>query len=284
MRNHDLTDRVVAITGGGQGIGLATAQACAAAGMKVAIGDLDAAQSAQAAAGLGSMAIGLAVDVSDRVSFAAFIEETERRLGPLDALINNAGIFVGGAFAEQDPAAIDRLLAVNIAGVLHGTRLALDRFSSRGEGHIVNLASSGGLLAVAGAAAYCATKHAVVGFTRSLRAELHGTGVRTTIVCPGHINTQMTSGFSKLPGVRVLEPSEIGDAIVAALRSGREEIVIPAELSIVVRTRALLPQRAGDAVFRAGGGDRLILGGDKAAQAEYARRVAAANASEHSHA
>ena len=276
--------RVVAITGGAQGIGLATAQACAAAGMTVAIGDIDATMAADAAAGLGGTAVGLAVDVSDPVSFAAFIDETERRLGPLDVLVNNAGIFVGGVFAEQDPAAIERLLAVNIAGVLHGTRLALDRFGPRGEGHIVNLASSGGLLAVAGAATYCATKHAVVGFTRSLRAELHGTGVRTTIVCPGHINTQMTSGFSKLPGVRVLEPSEVGDAIVAALRSCREEVVVPAELGAVVRMRALLPQRAGDAMFRAGGGDRLILGGDKSAQAKYARSVAAANTSDGSHA
>jgi NAD(P)-dependent dehydrogenase (short-subunit alcohol dehydrogenase family) len=275
MPRHDLTGRVVAITGGARGIGLATAQACAAAGMRVAIGDIDGPFTEEAAAGLGGDAIGVAVDVTDPASFAAFLDETERRLGPLDVLVNNAGIFAGGPFAEQDPAAIQRLLDVNVAGVLDGTRLALEVFLPRGEGHIVNLASSGGLLAVPGGAAYCATKHAIVGFTRSLRRELRGSGVRTTLVCPGHIDTQMTSGFSKLPGIRTLEASEVGDAIVAALRSGRREVIVPAELGIGTRLLTLLPARWGDAVIRAGGADRLILGGDKAAQAQYAAQAAA---------
>jgi len=274
MPTQDLNGRVVAITGGARGIGLATARACVAAGMRVAIGDIDGAFTEEVARGLGADVVGLPVDVSDPESFAGFLDETEQLLGPLDVLINNAGIFVGGMYAEQDPAAIERLLAVNVGGVFTGTRLALDRFGARGEGHIVNVASSGGLFAAPGAATYCGTKHLVVGFTRSLRREMHGNGVRTTIVCPGHINTQMTSGFSKVRGIRTLEPEQVANAIVAALRSGREELIIPGELSVATRLLALLPVRWGDAVTRAGGADKFILGGDKGAQAAYEKSVA----------
>jgi len=278
MSKHDLNGRVVAITGGARGIGLATARACVAAGMRVAIGDREGAFTAETAASLDPNAIGLAVDVRDADSFASFIAQTERRLGPLDVLINNAGVFQGGMFGEEAPGDIDRLVGVNVSGVFHGSRLALERFRPRGKGHIVNVASSAGLVPLPGGAAYAATKWAVVGFTRSLRGELHGSGVRTTLVCPGHINTQMSSGFSKLPGLRVLEPHEVADAIVAALRSGQAEVIVPAELGLLARIRALLPQTTGDALFRAAGSNKLVLGGDRAAQAEYARKAAAQDA------
>jgi NAD(P)-dependent dehydrogenase (short-subunit alcohol dehydrogenase family) len=274
MPKLDLDGRVVLITGGARGIGLATAAACAAAGMKVAIADRDPELTRSAAEALGCGAIGIALDVRDPALFAQAVAEVEAELGPLYALINNAGVFGGGVFAEQDPAAIEQLLRVNIDGVLHGTRLALDRFLPRGEGHVVNLASSAGLVSIPGAAVYGATKHAVIGFTRALRGELRGSGVRTTIVCPGHINTQMTSGFARLRGVRLLEPAQVAEVIVAALRSGRAEVVVPAELGLAARLLAVLPPSAADWLNRRGRASDLVLGGDPAAQAQYARRVA----------
>jgi NAD(P)-dependent dehydrogenase (short-subunit alcohol dehydrogenase family) len=278
MPQQELTGRVVLITGGARGIGLATAGACAAAGMKVAIADLDPALTSAAAEALGCGVIGVGVDVRDPASFAVAMAEVEAELGPLDVLINNAGVFAGGVFAEQDRSAIDRLLQVNIDGVLNGTRLALDRFLPRGEGHVVNLASSAGLVSIPGAAVYSASKHAVIGFTRGLRGELHETGVRTTVVCPGHINTQMASGFARLPGIRLLEPAQVANAIVAALRSGRAEVIVPAELAILTRVLGLMPPRARDWLTRRGHADHLVLGGDAAAQAVYADRVAAESA------
>ena len=272
MPDRDLNGRAVAITGAARGIGRATAEACAGAGMRVAIGDLDRALSERAAAEVGNAAVGLQVDVRDRDSFAAFLEEAESRLGGLDVLVNNAGVLHLGRFQEEEPEETERQLAVNVAGVITGTRLALDRFLPRGDGHIVNIASSAGLVGVAGGATYSATKHAVVGFTRALRRELHGSGVRTTIVMPGVIRTEMITGYAEGRGVRVIEPSAVGEAIVGALRRGRAEVLVPSELSVLTRLMQVLPPRGADALQRFMRVDRVMLDADRSAHERYERR------------
>ena len=254
----DLTGRVVAITGAARGIGLATARACVRAGMRTAVGDIDGDASRRAASTLAPDAIGLPVDVSDRASFAAFLDRVEDRLGPLDVLVNNAGVFSGGPFADEDPARTEQVMAVNVLGVMHGSQLALERFRARGSGHLVNVASSGGLIAVPGCATYTASKHAVVGFTRALRQELHGSPIRTTVVCPGHVATDMTASFARLRGVRVLHPDDIGESIVGALRSGRDEVVLPGEMRAVVGALGLLSPAMNDTVKRLAGMGRLV--------------------------
>ena len=125
--------------------------------MSVVFGDLEAATCAAVATELGHRAIGLAVDVCDTDGFEAFQAGAEKRVGPLDVLVNNAGIGPIGLFADEDPEVTRRLLDINIGGVLTGTRLALRRFVPRGHGHIVNLASSAGQIAPAGGATYAAT-------------------------------------------------------------------------------------------------------------------------------
>ena len=238
------------ITGGASGIGRATAAACLAAGMKVAIGDLDAATTRQVAESLGDGAIGLALDVTDRPAFAAFLDEVEARLGPLDVLVNCAGALGPvGRFSKADPAAIDRVVAVNLGGALHGSQLALQRFRDRDSGHLVNIASILGLVPAPGASAYSATKHGIVGLTRSLRQELHGSGVRATVVCPGHVDTPMASVLGRMRGLRVIAPEAIAAGIVEALRTGRGEVVLPRELRLVP-ILDLLPPRASDALKR----------------------------------
>jgi NAD(P)-dependent dehydrogenase (short-subunit alcohol dehydrogenase family) len=261
----------IAISGGARGIGRATAEACIAAGHRVAIADLDLQLTRETAIAIGAEPF--EADVTDRASFAAFLDGAEERLGPLDALVNNAGIFFLGPFAEETPEHTTRQVEVNVLGVMHGTHLALDRFLPRNRGHVVNIASSAGLIASAGGATYSATKHAVVGLTRALRSELRGTGVRTTVVMPGIIKTDMIGGFDVPPGVRTVGPEMVADAIVDALRTGRPEVIVPRETTILARLVAVLPPRASDAFKRATRVDRVLAGADRSQRADYERRL-----------
>ena len=265
--------RTVAITGGARGIGRATAEACLRAGMSVAIGDVDGAACAAVAAELGDRAVGLPLDVRDAHRFEAFLTEAEDRVGTLDALVNNAGIGPIGLFIHEDPDITRRVLDINIGGVLTGTRLALRRFVPRGHGHIVNLASSAGQIPPAGGATYAATKHAVVGFTRAIRAETRGTGVRTTIVMPGLVRTEMISGFVKPRGTRIVGPEAVAAAIVGALHSGREEMFVPRELGPIARLIAGTPPGIADRVKRALNIDAVMTHADTGARAAYQQRV-----------
>ena len=263
----------VAITGGARGIGRATAEACLREGMSVVIGDIDDNVVATVAAELGPRVLGLPLDVRDPDSFEAFLDEAERRIGPLDALVNNAGVGPIGAFVDEDPHDTQRTVDINIGGVLTGTRLALRRFLGRGRGHIVNLASSAGQIASAGGATYAASKHAVVGFTRAIRAETRGTGVRTTIVLPGLIRTDMISGFKKPWTTRIVAPEAVADAIVDAMRSGREEAFVPRELGPIARMIAGTPPVVSDWVKRMLKADTVMAQADHLARAAYRDRM-----------
>ena len=263
----------VAITGGARGIGRATAEAAVRAGLRVALGDLELELAQSAAREIGGGTLGFAVDVRDRESFAAFLDAAEEGLGPLDALVNNAGVAFLSPFVDEDPARTRQTVEVNLLGVLTGSQLALERFLPCGRGHIVNLASSAGQIAPPNAATYAATKHAVVGFTRALRAETRGTGIRTTLVMPGVIRTEMIGGFANARGTRVIEPAAVGAAIVDALRSGRPEVFVPRELGPPARLIAGLPPRASDGLKRLLGADDVMTKADISARAEYERRA-----------
>jgi len=265
---------IVAITGGARGIGRATAHACLRSGMRVAIGDIDADEVARTAAELGDGVLGIPFDVRDPDAFAAFLDRAEDQLGRLDVLINNAGVAPIGLFVDEDPADTQRLLDINLGAVLTGTRLALQRFLPRGNGHIVNVASSAGQIATAGGATYAATKHGVVGFTRAIRAETRGTGVRTTIVMPGLIRTDMIKGFAKGRGVRIVGPDAVGDAIVGAVRTGREEVFVPREMGPVARLIAGSPPALGDRLKRLINADSIMAAADMSARVDYRRRMA----------
>ena len=118
----------------------------------------------------------MALDVTDRASFEAFLNQVETQFGPLDVLINNAGIMPVGPFVEETDATAQRLIDINLTGVLLGSKLALQRFIPRRRGHLVNIASTAGKSGFPGGVTYCATKHAVVGLSEAIRQEVPGWG------------------------------------------------------------------------------------------------------------
>src|ERR1700757_1425703 len=202
---RSLSGTVVAITGGARGIGRATPAALipqGARGARVAIGDIEAGLAEQTAAELGGGTVGLSLDVTRRDSFAAFLDAVEERVGPLDVLINNAGIMPIGPFVEETDATAKRLIDINLHGVIFGSKLALERFLPRGRGHLVNIASVAGKGGFPGGATYCATKHAVVGLSEAVRAEVRSTDIDVSIVMPVVVNTELGSGLRKTRGVK----------------------------------------------------------------------------------
>src|SRR5574338_1230257 len=135
---------VVAITGGARGIGKCTAQSLIRRGARVAIGDLHAELAEETAAELGGNCVAFELDVTDRESFSRFLDSAESELGPIDVVINNAGIMPIGPFIEETDETAKTMIDINLHGVIYGTKLALERMLPRGSGHIVNIASQAG--------------------------------------------------------------------------------------------------------------------------------------------
>jgi NAD(P)-dependent dehydrogenase (short-subunit alcohol dehydrogenase family) len=272
-RLRSLNGQVVAITGGARGIGRATAAALIAQGARVAIGDIDAPLAEKTAFELGAGTIGLPLDVTDRDSFATLLDEVERQLGPLDVLVNNAGIMPIGPFVEETDAAAERLVDINVHGVILGSKLAIERFLPRGRGHIVQLASIAGKGGFPGGVTYCATKHAVVGLTEALRSELRGTGIEMHQVLPIGVNTELYSGVPGARGFKTPEPDDVANTIVELLQTGKFELYVPRSVGLITRMQALMPRRVAEAIIRFTKGDQLLLSADHGARAAYDARM-----------
>jgi len=270
---RSLVGRVVAITGGGRGIGRATAAALIAQGAKVAIGDIEAPLAERTAEELGAGTVGLPLDVTGRASFETFLGEAEARLGPVDVLINNAGIMPIGPFVEETDATARRMVDINLHGVIFGSKLALERFRARGTGHLVNIASAAGKAGFAGGATYCATKHAVVGLCEALRAELHDTAIDVSVVMPVVVHTELGSGLPETRGFKAVEPEDVAAAIVEALQTGRFEVYVPKSMRVMVRSNALLPRAVMEAFGRLLKGDQVLANPDHGARAAYEARM-----------
>ena len=275
MIERAISGRVVAITGAARGIGRATAAALAREGGRVAIGDLDGEEAAMAAEASGGE-IGLELDVSDPASFAGFLDAVEERLGPVDVLVNNAGIMVVGPFTDEDDAATQREFAVNALGVVYGMRLAIPRMQARGGGHIVNVASLASYVAVPGEATYTATKHAVRGLSEAVRFELRDRPVEISLVCPAVVQTELSAGTGPGRGGRVMAADEVAEAIAATVRRPRAEVFVPRWVGPVARLQAVLGPSARQAIGRLFGVDQVATEVDPRTRADYERRVTAA--------
>lgn len=258
----------VAITGAARGIGYATARAFAAEGARVFIGDLDADLAKSAAAELGCDGAGL--DVRSRESWEGFLADVDE---PLQVLVNNAGIMPAGPFVDEPDAVTDAIVDVNLNGVLRGTKLVLPGMLERGSGHIVNVASYLGEVPAAGLATYCASKHAVIGFSEALRDELAGTGVTVTAVLPSAVRTDLVSGV-KLGGLLpTVDPEDIADAIVATCRSRTAIVAVPGWMRSYEAAAALLPDKLLGAVRGRLTRERVLRTLDIRARAGYEERV-----------
>jgi NAD(P)-dependent dehydrogenase (short-subunit alcohol dehydrogenase family) len=253
-----LSGKVVAITGGTGGIGMATARAAVAAGARVALGDLDGDRAASDAASLGEAHFGAKLDVTDIDSFEKFVDQAEEALGPLDALVNNAGVMILGPLDEESQEVTEKSVGVNLFGVMNGTKIAMRRMKPRGRGQIVNIASQAGKVGFPGGSTYCATKFAVVGLCESIRNELAGTGVGITCVMPGPVRTELAAGIGNARGVRWLLPSEVGDSIVKAIATGQPEVWVPPITRFLQAPTAVLPVVARDWLMHAFNADQVL--------------------------
>ncbi len=193
-RLRSFAERSVVITGGASGIGLALAGQLVGLGATVTLGDIDAEGVRQQAERLNrecrrESVFGRSLDVRDLAAFRALVGEVVDRDGSVDYLFNNAGISMGGPTEEFTAAHWDRIIDVNVRGVVNGVLAAYPGMVARGRGHIVNTASGLGLVGAPFVTAYSATKHAVVGLSTALRAEASLHGVDVSVVCPGSVDT-----------------------------------------------------------------------------------------------
>jgi short-subunit dehydrogenase len=239
------SSRIAVVTGAGRGIGLAIAAALAGDGWAVALADLEAATAQRVAAELPGECVGLSVDVSDQSSVAQLVRDVEEQLGPIDLLVNNAGVMWVGSFDEEPEAATRRMLQVNLVGVINGFRVVAPQMMSRGRGHILTIASAASRLAPPGEATYAASKHGVLGYCTAVRRELKGSGVDVSVICPVVVHTELAAGTSS-GAARALRPEQVAKAVMDVVRRPRFITFVPRHVTLLPTALALLPQRARD--------------------------------------
>jgi NAD(P)-dependent dehydrogenase (short-subunit alcohol dehydrogenase family) len=249
--------KVIVITGGAQGIGLATATALHNLGAKVAIGDIDEAKVKESGADLGLDVYGK-LDVIDRDSFSDFLDQVERQLGPIDVLVNNAGIMPVGRIIDEPDAVTRRILDINIYGVILGSKLAVQRMVPRGQGHVINVASLAGEIYAVGLATYCASKHAVVAFTDSARLEYRSAGVKFSMVLPTFVNTELTAGTHGAKGFKNAEPSDIAEAIVGLVVHPKPRVRVTKAAGAMVLSQRFMPRVMAEGLNRMLGGEHVF--------------------------
>lgn len=220
---NDLTGKIAIVTGGASGIGEATVRVFAEAGATVVIGDLQ--DGSRVAKETG--AIHRETDVRDSASVHALVDFAVSEFGRLDVLFNNAGVEQHAPLAGMDDAAHRAVVDVNLNGVFYGLKWGLQAMARNpgpARGSIINTASVAGLVGTPGLGSYAASKHAVVGMTRTAALEMGPFGIRVNAVCPGVIRTPMVGGFSEMQDVldvvakqhalrRIGEPIEVAKLV-----------------------------------------------------------------------
>jgi NAD(P)-dependent dehydrogenase (short-subunit alcohol dehydrogenase family) len=250
--------RVVLVTGASSGIGRATAIAFGAAGARVALvarrrGELD--RVADEIRASGGDALVVPGDVTERAAVAACFDDVTRAWGPIDIVVNNAGILRPATVADLRAEDLDAMLRVNLFGALYVMQEAVGRMRERNAGSVVNVGSLAGRRGVTPLGGYCATKFALIGLTEALRTELDGSAVHVALVLPGVVETPMAEAidhdpeFAELwPRALNMPPSWVVWAIFAAVRFGLVEVSVPPGAATLEKLAALAPGVADGAV------------------------------------
>ena len=214
----DLTGKTSFVTGSTRGIGLAIARAFHAAGAKVAIVGRDAERARSVAGSLGDRSAGIACDVAVAEQVEAALAAAESALGPVEILVNNAGLTRDNILLRLTDADWDAVLDANLKGAFHTTRVAVKGMMKRRSGRIINVTSVVGLSGNKGQANYAASKAGLIGFTKSVAKEYAGRGILANCIAPGYIETDMTSGLPEAAKATLLQGIALG-------RLGRPEDV-----------------------------------------------------------
>jgi 2-hydroxycyclohexanecarboxyl-CoA dehydrogenase len=224
--------RVAVVTGAGQGIGAAIARELSMAGASVAVWDLDGARAKGVADALGGPAVGIEVDVTDRATVEHAHAATTEWLGPVDVLVNNAGVDVIGPFLDSDESEWERIVAVNFLGAVRCCHVVVPGMVERGWGRVVSLASDAGRVGSSGEVVYSGTKGGVIAFSKALAREVAAKGVTVNCVCPGPTDTalldQVAAVSQKLydglaravPMRRIGQPTDIAPAVAFLASEG----------------------------------------------------------------
>ena len=242
-------ERCVAfVSGAASGIGYAIAAALIGAGARAVLTDIDAAELERAVVRLGENAAGCVLDVTDRHQWSEAKAFVERRFGPVEILVCNAGVRPNGQdLADMDPADFERVLGINLTGVFNGIATFAAGLRARGDGHIVLTASNAGLTPIARCADYVASKFGVLGLGESLRMEMAPRNVGVSVLCPGGVWSRLTQpeGMTreKLIAMRgnehkMIEASEVGRLVLAGIRQNRSHIHTHGELRKSMARRA----------------------------------------------
>ena len=233
-----LDGKVALISGGARGQGEAEARRFVAEGAKVVIGDILEAEGKAVADDLGDAAVFVPLDVTDESSWAAAVAEAEERFGPLSVLVNNAGILSFGQLDRVKRGEYERLIQVNLVGVLLGMQAVVPSMVKAGGGSIVNISSTSGLQGLPFVGAYGSTKWAVRGLSKSAAIDFGHRGIRVNSVHPGGIDTPMVAGtsgdapyYKRLPVSRMGTPDEVANAVLF-LASDEASYVTGAELAV----------------------------------------------------
>jgi short-subunit dehydrogenase len=213
------------------------------------------------------------LDVTDRQSFTDFLDCVESELGPVDVVVNNAGVIAVGSAVDESDAITRRVLDVNIFGVILGTKLAAQRMLPRGRGHIINIASLSSVLPTEGIATYSATKHAVLGYTDTVRMENRGSGVHFSAILPTLTNTEMIAGIGHARGFRNAEPDDVAQAVAAVIAKPKSRVVVPRSLGIIISAQRFMPQRVSETLGRLGTGRVFTSDVEVDKRTSYARRT-----------
>lgn len=266
---------VALVTGGARGIGLAVARRLSESGARVVVADLDVAAAEAAARDLGGGAIGLGLDVGDRSAYEGIVDTIESSVGPIDIVVNNAGIMPVGPLSDETVPVAEAALRVNFWSHYYSYRILAPRMVARGRGHFINITSAAGAIHSPGLSTYVASKHAATGFGRSAREELLGTGVTLSVVMPSAVKTQLVDGipFKWWERIGIISPTMVARRAVGTLRRRPAVVGVPWGTVAVLRLYHVVPESLWLFGRRAFGADRTLEPIDRTARAAYDGRI-----------